>query len=109
MEKKLNFILIDDDGVFNFLTQRVIQISNIASKITVFSIAKDALAHLAESKENCSDIILLDIRMPEMDGFAFLEKFIGLHCLHTKIFILTSSLDEKHREKASVFLPVKGF
>ncbi len=109
MEKKLNFVLIDDDDIFNYLTHRVLKISDIAGKITTFSSAKDALAYLAESKENCSDIILLDIRMPEMDGFEFLENFIGLPCPGTNIFMLSSSLDEKDKEKASTFPQVKGF
>ena len=109
MDKKLDIVLIDDDNIFNFISNRVLKSSGIANNITTFSNAKQALVFFTESKENCSDIILLDIRIPEMDGFEFLEEFIELNCLGTNIFMLTSSMDYKDKEKASTFLPVKGF
>ena len=109
MDKKLNFVLIDDDNIFNFLSQRVLKSCDITDTITTFSNAKEALAYLAESKENSTDIILLDIRMPEMDGFEFLEEFTVLNCLNIDIYMLTSSLDERDKERAFTYSTVKGF
>ena len=109
MDKKLNFLLIDDDDIFNFLSQRVLKSCGITDTITTFSNAKEALAYLAESKENSTDIILFDIRMPEMDGFEFLEKFTLLNCLNIDIYMLTSSLDERDKVRAFTYSSVKGF
>ena len=109
MDKKLNFLLIDDDDIFNFLSQRVLKSCGITDTITTFSNAKEALVYLAESKKNSTDIILLDIRMPEMDGFEFLEKFTMLNFLNIDIFMLTSSLDKRDRERALTYSSVKGF
>ncbi|OYU96455.1 MAG: response regulator [Bacteroidetes bacterium B1(2017)] len=109
MGEKLNFVIIDDDSIFNFLSERLLTKSEVANNITAFSNAKEALSYFAESKENSPDIILLDIRMPEMTGFEFLDEFTRLNHLSTNIYMLSSSLDEKDRVKANTYTSVKGF
>jgi two-component system LytT family response regulator len=64
LETRFNFVLIDDDSVFNFLGERVLKKSGLANNITLFSTAKEALSYFAESKQNNSDdIIFLDIQL----------------------------------------------
>jgi CheY-like chemotaxis protein len=109
MDKRLNFVLIDDDEIFNFLSERVLKISEIANTVQIFSKAKEALTYFSDFKEEDKVIILLDIRMPEMDGFEFLEEFNKLNLLNIDVYMLTSSLDERDKEKAFTYPAVKGF
>lgn len=110
------FMLIDDDEIFNFLNQRILELSGIAGSIQIFTAARKALVWLQENEPSASEvwpeIILLDIRMPGMDGFEFLEQFAQLpveRLRQIKVFMLTSSIDERDKSKSLNYPFVYGY
>lgn len=107
-------LLIDDNQIDNYLTKTIIIKSNIAKKITTMTSALEALEYLISLKDNPSeypDIIFLDIRMPEMDGFGFLDAYIKLSEINNRsvIFMLSSSTDQNDIERALQYPVVKKY
>ena len=109
MELK-KILLVDDDEAFNFLNRIVFIDSNIICRMDEVTDGKAALDYLEESSE-CPEIILLDINMPVMDGFEFLEQFEkqGKCTQRSNIFILTSSHRDEDRIKSLENNMVKGY
>lgn len=109
------FLLIDDDEIFNFLNKKVLELSKMADTVTVFTSGQKALDHLAplmSSKEEWPKYVLLDIRMPGMDGFEFLQKFKDMDpnfLEQVKVYMLTSSIDERDKYKSGSYPFVRGF
>lgn len=108
-------LLIDDSDVDNYIAKHIITKSKMAEKISVQSSAVEALEYLVTLKNNSAefpDIIFLDIRMPEMDGFGFLEEFskfpeaINRQC---DVVMLTSSSDQKDIDRATEYPVVKNY
>ena len=98
--KKYNLVLlIDDNEIDNFVAKKVIEKSGFAEKVITVQSAKNALEYLNtenSSKDELPDIIFLDIGMPEMDGFEFLEEYEKLNKIvvnNCKVLVLSSSLD----------------
>lgn len=106
MKKIDNILLVDDDSITNFLNESLIKELKIAREINVASDGKEALNFIKEnwnSKGNYCDgkLILLDINMPVMDGFEFLEQFDKLPIGNrVKVVLLTTSSNKKDIEKA---------
>jgi len=92
-------MLVDDDEASNFLSETILSDMQAAEEIAV---AEDGLAATSLIKNaSCPDIIFLDIRMPRMDGFDFLEYLSKLGCCQkTKVIMLTSSPRKEDKEKA---------
>lgn len=108
-------LLIDDNSIDNYITKSIISKSNLAQKISVIDSAIKALEYLAKLKnypDDFPDVILLDVQMPEMDGFAFLEQFSQFpneiidSC---RIYMLSSSNDKYDTERALQFSVVKKY
>jgi len=91
--------LVDDDKIFQFTASRMIRTLNLTDKILQFENGEEALKYLADnasSRENLPDCILLDINMPVVDGWMFLEDYSGLKTNLAKeisIYMVSSSID----------------
>lgn len=99
-------MIIDDSHPDMFILEKVLTIKNFAEKITKFYNAIDALDHLKQQNITLPEIIFLDINMPELNGFQFLER-LQLNLPHLvdkiKIIILTSSDDNQDVNRARDF------
>jgi CheY-like chemotaxis protein len=88
-------LLIDDNYIDNFVTRRILESGNFAEEIIVRQSPAEAIDSLREGSIK-PDVIFLDIRMPNMNGFEFLQEYDKLDDEHKsagKIFMLSSSLD----------------
>ena len=92
-----NFLLVDDDNVFNFISKMTLEKMHLVNDIRAAANGEEALNLLNDYyKRTLPDIILLDINMPIMDGFGFLEAFNKLNLKgkeKVSIIVVTSSLD----------------
>jgi len=87
-------LLIDDNYIDNFITRRILESSNFAEQIIVRQSPAEAIALLKEGIL-IPEVIFLDIRMPQMSGFEFLNEYdmLPIDKDNIKIFMLSSSLD----------------
>lgn len=98
-------LLIDDNDTDNFISRRVIELTEFAQRIVVKSSGRQALDYLqeyAQSPDDLPDLIFLDINMPIMDGFMFLYEFETLPNdiqQKARVIILSSSEDRRDVDK----------
>lgn len=111
-----SILLVDDDEVANFYVEHLIRKMNLAKEIHVVMSGQDAMDFLSEANSlgvaGLPDLILLDINMPVMNGFEFLEAFeqssLGAQ-YQGKIFMLTSSGHDQDRARAASFNCLSGY
>jgi len=116
MENKLNCILlIDDDEAVNFIHTKVIAKSNCAHGVAVARNGEEALEFLTTKKDEKypqPDLIFLDINMPVMNGWEFLEEYEKL-TLEQKgkelVVMLTTSLNPDDKKKARKIAHIDKF
>ena len=98
-------MLVDDNDTDNFISKRIIEITNFADDVIVKNSGKSALDYLEEHKatpETLPEIIFLDINMPIVDGFVFLyeyEKFNNEIKDKCQVIILSSSDNKREIDK----------
>ncbi|MFN7099353.1 MAG: response regulator [Flavobacterium sp.] len=110
MKNNLTYI-IDDDKLSARLMTILLSKNNFSEHIDSFSNAQNALEKLRENKCNKAelpDIILLDLNMPIMDGWQFLDEFMLLPLFkEVHVFIMTSSIDPADIEKSKKYAVVR--
>lgn len=106
-------VLIDDSLATNTLNKRLIENLGMADKISVFQNGRDGLDYLLSLEVNKIDfprLILLDIDMPVMDGFQFLnevsDKLSKIYDA-SEIVMLTTSFSPKDELKLKMYEKVK--
>jgi len=104
-----NVLIVDDDSVYNFLSTKLLEGMGFVNDIHTALNGQQALDLFNEyysGTKNLPDFILLDLNMPIMDGFGFLEAFRRLDLPgkeKMKIIIVTSSNDSTDRARAKAF------
>ena len=107
-------LLIDDDDAFNFLNKVIIENAGFSGEIESCSSAMSAI-HVLNSgtfKRGKPNLIFLDIQMPVMDGFEFLDEFNKMPSSvidGIKIAMLTSSISEKDKSRSLQYKNVIDF
>ncbi|NMM48752.1 response regulator [Marinigracilibium pacificum] len=118
-KKYFSVMLIDDNEIDNLINQKMIEAANITEHIFVHTGAKSAIEFLRNIEklgDNIGkvlpEVIFLDIDMPLMDGFQFLDEFEKLsddtkgQC---KIVMLTSSINPQDVNKSQKYSYVKKY
>ncbi|MBK0402085.1 response regulator [Adhaeribacter sp. BT258] len=110
-------MLVDDDDTTNYLNQRLLEKLDAAEKVLVMKDGEEALNYLTKACESahseefpCPDLMFLDIKMPVMDGFEFLEAYKNSKLTFKQeivIMMLTSSASFYDLEKLKQFPDVK--
>ena len=99
--------IVDDDPIIVFGLRKLLQQIGFSNGVASFMNGKLALESIKtnlKAKERMPEVIFLDINMPIMDGWQFLEAFIDLPVKEAvKVNIVTSSIDPADRQKAEVF------
>ena len=103
MQQK-NILLVDDDSIANFLIERIVQSTGLARNIEKVLNGKEALKIFTDhSSGSLPEVVLLDLNMPIMNGFEFLQAYNKLDFEekdHVLIILVTSSNNPSDIEKA---------
>ena len=113
--KIANLWIIDDDPMSSFYIKRLAELGELAHIITIYNSAQgaiDYLLHHKNSQEHLPDVILLDIYMPEIDGWEFLAELKKIKSLLVKepeMYIISSSNHPKDLSRADTFPEVRAY
>jgi CheY-like chemotaxis protein len=108
--------LIDDDNIYQFTARRILESTGLAKEIVSFYNGKEAIRYLTDDRnriaENFPDFIFLDINMPIMNGWEFLEEYHTLYGNFPKpvvVYVVSSSIDTHDMRKSRQYKGVTDY
>lgn len=110
---QLHFIVIDDSKLNCFIAEKIIRNNENSNSVQVFMEATEALEYIKNQPDTefpPRTIIIVDIQMPVMNGFEFVESFEKLPApirLQYDIFMISSSVNESDHNRISNYPSVK--
>lgn len=97
-------VIVDDDAVVLFLHKILVQRSSLSSSLHCFDNGLDAYYFLCSRNSEDPIIVLLDINMPTMSGWDFLDKMVANGCnQNVWVVMVTSSINSSDRQKAKKY------
>ncbi|MCW3091844.1 MAG: hypothetical protein JWP81_2913 [Ferruginibacter sp.] len=108
------FILVDDDSINNLISTIIIETALGQVDITAFQVPENALSFIQQEykEEREPTILFLDLNMPTLSGWEFMEEYVQFPDVvkeQIRIFILTSSIDNRDKDKANAYSNIAGF
>lgn len=99
MNKKLqpDIFLVDDQQITNFINRKLLNVAGVGRNIYDFKNPYEALESLEKYRPQ---LILLDLNMPQLDGWQFIEELERSYDIDAKIAIVTSSTSQYDYEKS---------
>lgn len=112
MDNKINLLVIDDDDINIFIIKKIVE--KTGYNVNMISKANGLLAidylKATLNKEEFPHLILIDINMPVLNGWEFLDAYEQLSIMQrVDMYMLSSSVYENDIEKAKTYAKVKGF
>ncbi|MGY5845849.1 response regulator [Salegentibacter sp. HM20] len=109
--------IIDDDKIYVNLVRKIIEIKKLSKNLIIFKNGREALEYFQKnlsslSEDSLPEIIFLDLNMPVMDGWEFLNEFIKIKNELSKkiqLYVVSSSIDPRDLERAKSFNMVTDY
>lgn len=109
---KKSIAIIDDDEIYKIIIGKMIHNSGLFDRVYLFDDSREALEVIDNKKFSIPEIILLDLNMPHLDGWEFLDHLKkqqpGVY-FKTEIYIVTSSISENDKDRAARYEGVQEF
>lgn len=102
--------LVDDDPINNLINRRLLGKTGISGRIEEFLSGEEALEKLSAEPVSNNLLVFLDINMPVLNGWEFLNKYLeSFPDRNDKILILSSSIDFNDKQKALEYEVISAF
>lgn len=112
MKEALSILFVDDNPLDLYIGEKLVQRLGTRASVLCFEGGQKAIDYLSSRPRQGRTLLFVDIQMPTMDGFAFVEAFEALlepHRQYCHLFMLSSSINDRDRDRASSYELVRAF